>query len=47
MTVKVERCGSGSHHRQIHKTGNRHGDSHIPFGCGIAFFARPPVQVLG
>jgi hypothetical protein len=33
VSVKVESGGSGCHHRQIDKTGNGHGDRHIPFGA--------------
>ncbi len=47
MPVKVERGGGGGHHRQIHKSGNGHRDSHIPFRGGVALFTRPAMQILG
>ena len=29
MAVEVEGCRRGRHHRQVHETGDRHGDSNV------------------
>ncbi|WP_157841594.1 hypothetical protein [Enterobacter sp. FB] len=46
MTVKVESCGCSSHHRQINKPRDGHGDRHVPLGGGVTFFTRPTVEML-
>lgn len=46
MTVKVESCGCSSHHRQIDKPRDGHGDRHVPLGGGVTFFTRPTVEML-
>ncbi|MNE53871.1 hypothetical protein D3C80_1486210 [compost metagenome] len=46
MTVKMKRRCGCRHHGEINESGNRHRNTHIPFGCRIAFLPGAIMRIL-